>query len=421
MGLPLDTGKSDKVAVNGRRLKELRDERHWKQATLAEKADCCPRTIWSMENEEENHDRRIVAEIARVLGVPPVEIEAQPVAPDNVPLSEDGPGEGAKKSATGDTRHDIKTVPKEEIEKARNGDQDEEPRISVEVKLDTDFNSFTAEEQQKIVDGLKAFLSAGADMQVKGKRRGSVILTLEMSPADFKLLRQAYLRGDLAGHKVKGIRRVDENEAAPERGSPSGEMQTAQACPGVRPHESEAVVATGAWPDCAKLRARIRSTDLPPVCPTEEFLKAGLAPNGRTDTTQPCAAPLSQPPGTAPARSPWSWLGVGLAIVAFLCFVFFLVMNLGSTDRGSDGIVYSRASDQFTNVALNTEAGGQAVPKGAIRDQRTGSERPGLEIALWMGVAVVLLWLQIRLSLNRNWFFYWLVLFCWVPLTILIG
>jgi hypothetical protein len=81
----------------------------------------------------------------------------------------------------------------------------------IELVIDADFNSFTPQEQKRLLRAIKETMSAGGDIRVIGKRRGSVRLTLEVTPAQAEQLRWAVQRGDYAAFGV-----VDAQLVAPE-------------------------------------------------------------------------------------------------------------------------------------------------------------------------------------------------------------
>jgi transcriptional regulator with XRE-family HTH domain len=417
-GGPPDIGGSKLVAVNARRLRELREEREWSQETLAKKACCGKRTVENMESARNagvrRFDRRIVRKIAEVLGVVPEEIEATGVVLESRPLSEDVPGDGTTKPGT-DIPHPIGTMPPKEIPKTGDEVSNAKLYIMVHVTIYGDINSLTEEKQQELWKAMQSLLSlsdevveidkrleirtthvvksavlraavncesdgtGGKSGQVADRHEWSqlteAVFTVEMSFEDFKILREAYQRDHLNGFNVNGF-------------------------------NVREVCSTGVTRRCN-------------ISPVES--EAASAPTSTIAATPPSVAPLAQLPVTKRVRSLWSWAGIGLASVAFLCFTFFLITkHSASTGRVMGRILPSGAQNNLSNVAAKTEPGDQVVPESGIHDQSTESQRTGRDFSVWLGVAVFLLCLQIGFALNCNWKVFWAVLFCWPVLTVIL-
>jgi lipopolysaccharide/colanic/teichoic acid biosynthesis glycosyltransferase len=67
----------------------------------------------------------------------------------------------------------------------------------IELVINKEFDSYTAEEQEKLLTAIKELLSIPGDIRVRQKRRGSVRLTLELSPREAEQLYFAVGRREL--------------------------------------------------------------------------------------------------------------------------------------------------------------------------------------------------------------------------------
>ena len=70
--------------------------------------------------------------------------------------------------------------------------------VDIEITINRDFKSFSEAEQSDVLKAIGLLLQVKKSVNIKHKREGSVILTLELEAAQAKLLAQAIERGDLA-------------------------------------------------------------------------------------------------------------------------------------------------------------------------------------------------------------------------------
>lgn len=68
--------------------------------------------------------------------------------------------------------------------------------MSMEIKLNWDFDTFSQEDQEALFNAIKVFLKKKGDIKITQKRRGSVIFRLEMSPEECEALHWAIKRGE---------------------------------------------------------------------------------------------------------------------------------------------------------------------------------------------------------------------------------
>ncbi|HEX3149213.1 MAG TPA: toll/interleukin-1 receptor domain-containing protein [Gemmataceae bacterium] len=81
---------------------------------------------------------------------------------------------------------------------------------SIEITINRDFDSYSLEEQDKLLQAIKSIIEADGDVRVTRKRRGSVKLTLAMTGVQAERLRWAMESGELDKHGVIGFRFADE-------------------------------------------------------------------------------------------------------------------------------------------------------------------------------------------------------------------
>ena len=77
-------------------------------------------------------------------------------------------------------------------------------KMEIELSIDRDFDSYSAEEQQKLLQAIQRLLRTDRDLIIKKKRRGSVKLTLELSPAEAERLYWKIASGELDEFGVVG-------------------------------------------------------------------------------------------------------------------------------------------------------------------------------------------------------------------------
>lgn len=85
---------------------------------------------------------------------------------------------------------------------------------TVELHIDRNFDEYSEAEQQSLIRAIRELLDVGADLRVKNIRRGSVILTLELSQKDAEKLRRAIRRGNLFEYGVLNIQDTPNAEPA---------------------------------------------------------------------------------------------------------------------------------------------------------------------------------------------------------------
>jgi DNA-binding XRE family transcriptional regulator len=93
--------------------------------------------------------------------------------------------------------------------------------IAVEVVIDRPYDEYSSEEQENLMERVRTLLPHG-DVSIKTKRRGSVRITLRLSPKDAELLRKAINDGKLSSHSVVGanfnkVKRLREEVAMTKR------------------------------------------------------------------------------------------------------------------------------------------------------------------------------------------------------------
>jgi RNA polymerase sigma-70 factor (ECF subfamily) len=81
--------------------------------------------------------------------------------------------------------------------------------------IDRDFDDYTEEEQERLLQAVKQLIGLAGVLRVVRKRRGSVLLTLELTQKQIEHLRRAVEAGDLAAFGVVGIRVPDDEEGFP--------------------------------------------------------------------------------------------------------------------------------------------------------------------------------------------------------------
>jgi len=86
-----------------------------------------------------------------------------------------------------------------EIYKKEKGDIVDKVTISnkcIELTIDRCFDDYTNDEQLKLLEGIKNLLQIDGEIKIKQKRRGSLKLLLELTPAQCEKLHQAIKRGE---------------------------------------------------------------------------------------------------------------------------------------------------------------------------------------------------------------------------------
>ncbi len=69
---------------------------------------------------------------------------------------------------------------------------------SVDIHIDAEFDSFDETKQKKVLEAIKLLFDSSDDIKIVRKRKGSVILTIELDPARAERLKWAVLSGELS-------------------------------------------------------------------------------------------------------------------------------------------------------------------------------------------------------------------------------
>jgi RNA polymerase sigma factor (sigma-70 family) len=88
-------------------------------------------------------------------------------------------------------------------------------RVGIELTIEGDLEEFTAQQQMNLLAAIKALLGTSEELIIRNIRSGSVILTLELSPAQADRLHSAVERGDLRDLGVRSARLLTEQKDAP--------------------------------------------------------------------------------------------------------------------------------------------------------------------------------------------------------------
>jgi transcriptional regulator with XRE-family HTH domain len=192
------------LRADGDQVRNRRWDRGWTQEGLAKIVGCSKRTIENVEKGKPISVTTLRA-VAKALGVTPeaLRLHDRPppteVSKDTVEVPETQPPQG------------VPGEPERTDRAGHNGkvavDTDVRP---LELVIDVDFDSFTAQEQERVLHLIKETLQLGGDIRVLSKRRGSVILTLELTAADAERLHWAVQGGQLAALGVVEARKLSE-------------------------------------------------------------------------------------------------------------------------------------------------------------------------------------------------------------------
>lgn len=68
--------------------------------------------------------------------------------------------------------------------------------LNIEITIDRDFNSYSKDEQAKLLAAISNLLQLKGEIKIKNKRAGSVVLTLELTPEQCETLHWAIQRGE---------------------------------------------------------------------------------------------------------------------------------------------------------------------------------------------------------------------------------
>ena len=95
----------------------------------------------------------------------------------------------------------------EEMSVASNENEDDDiltdvSKLEIELKIDREFESYSTDEQKKLLIAIKNLLEINRDLKIKQMRKGSVILSFELSPSECEKLHWAIVSGKLAEFDV---------------------------------------------------------------------------------------------------------------------------------------------------------------------------------------------------------------------------
>jgi RNA polymerase sigma factor (TIGR02999 family) len=93
-------------------------------------------------------------------------------------------------------------LPPESKQRGAGGVATETGTASIELVIGRDFDSYTAEEQERLLSAVKVLLGVTGDIRVINRRRGSVKLTLALTPEQVETLYWAAKRGELSAFGV---------------------------------------------------------------------------------------------------------------------------------------------------------------------------------------------------------------------------
>lgn len=79
-------------------------------------------------------------------------------------------------------------------------------RVTVEVVLDRDYDAFTAEDEERLLQAIRTVLRTSREIPARGRRRGSVIVTLDLTAAEAEELVAAAATDRLTDHRVVAVR-----------------------------------------------------------------------------------------------------------------------------------------------------------------------------------------------------------------------
>ncbi|VTR95095.1 unnamed protein product [Gemmata massiliana] len=88
-------------------------------------------------------------------------------------------------------------------------------RVLIELVLDRPFESFGPDDEEELLRAIRVLLRTSRELPVRGKRPGSVILTLELSREEARELAAAVARGALANFGATAVRPVSSLQQEP--------------------------------------------------------------------------------------------------------------------------------------------------------------------------------------------------------------
>jgi diguanylate cyclase (GGDEF)-like protein len=181
-----------RLRANASKVRQLREQRGWSQEDLANKAGCAKRTV---ENVEAGQSilRRTLMEIEDALGVERWALQQADQTLSDMDVTEETGEHKALDKGASDSEEPGNVIVAESV-------------ATIDLVINRDFDSFSKEEEQHLLEAIKQLFLAGNDIRVIGKRRGSVILTLEMTPEQAERLYWAVKAGKLSRLNVTDAR-----------------------------------------------------------------------------------------------------------------------------------------------------------------------------------------------------------------------
>lgn len=202
------------VRPDGTKVRELRKSKRLTQEQLADKVGCSKRTIENVEagkNVTETILEQIASELGEAIGCIRFSSDSAIGACDNKEAEESGSPDRIDSCTTESMGVDdpLGATP----HTTEGGVAVVTNRASIEIVINRDFDSYTSEEQQQLLDAIKTFLEADGDIRVTRKRPGSVVLTLDLSGAQAEKLQWAVKAGLFETFKLADAKILDERAA----------------------------------------------------------------------------------------------------------------------------------------------------------------------------------------------------------------
>jgi transcriptional regulator with XRE-family HTH domain len=253
------------LRADGKLVRHLRWNHGWTQEDLAMKVGCAKRTIENLESGKPISVKTL-RDVAQALRVAPETLRlhdrppATEVSKDTVELEakcpQDVPGDAGRPD---DAARDGQVAVDTDV-----------ARLELVIE-NVEFDSWTGEEQERLLRLIRETLELSGDIRVLSKRRGSVVLTIEMTREGAERLRWAVKGGQLAELGIVEAREVAE---PPTPGHSRAEAETVPLMdPGsAAPAKSEGARGTGLTTSFRLLVLRGRQRGMYVVFPPGEFI-----------------------------------------------------------------------------------------------------------------------------------------------------
>jgi tetratricopeptide (TPR) repeat protein len=225
------------VKPNGDKIKRLRMAKLLTQEECATKADCSKRTI---EKLEAGHPATFptIRAIARVL-----EVEASAIMASPLSASPERGGDMEAKDLVLDTGSPPAEAVPRGLAAVTNA-------ADIEITINCEFDKFTSEQQEQLLAAIKRLLETTHEIRVIKKRRGSVKLTIRLTPDEAEKLQWAIKAERLAQFGVTDARITATHTTAASTDTPSAPGDAPPARPGdsspdpqATPREAQAVAS----------------------------------------------------------------------------------------------------------------------------------------------------------------------------------